>query len=217
MSQPRKAMKSLGFQGCCLRCDAEDVPGLKRCNVCIEQHKKVKNILIGEQDSELFQHMKELYSMLSKPEMFDTDDIHGQELIYQQSLVSTVDFEEGFVYPEDIEELYVKQEESEQRRIMEDLVNKNPWKYKPPSNEVAKLIGNETWSDDELSNQQYDGKRTIPSRDIKPTNKDERIGEDLRIGVKASIESEKDVEIKIKQKQNWKNLIDEVDDILDDL
>jgi len=161
--------------------------------------------------------MKELYSMLSKPEMFDTDDIHGQELVYQQSLVSTVDFEEGFVYPEDIEELYVKQEESEQRRIMEDLVNKNPWKYKPPSNEVAKLIGNETWSDDELSNQQYDGKRTIPSRDIKPTNKDERIGEDLRIGVKASIESEKDVEIKIKQKQNWKNLIDEVDDILDDL
>ena len=100
---------------------------------------------------------------------------------------------------------------------MEGLVNKNPWKYKPPSKEVAKLIGNETWSDDELSNQQYDGKRTTPSRDIKPTNKDERIGEDLRIGVKASIESEKDVEIKIKQKQNWQNLIDEVDDILDDL
>ena len=65
MSQPRKAMKSLGFQGCCLRCDAEDVPGLKRCNVCIEQHKKVKNILIGEQDSELFQHMKELYTILT--------------------------------------------------------------------------------------------------------------------------------------------------------
>ena len=135
MSQPRKAMKSLGFQGCCLRCDAEDIPGLKRCNNCIETHKKVKNILLSDADSQLVQHMRELYSMLSKPEMFDTDEVHGQELVFQQSLVSGVEFEEGFVYPEDIEELYVKQEESEQRRIMEDLVNKNPWKYKAPSND----------------------------------------------------------------------------------
>ena len=52
MSQPRKAMKSLGFQGCCLRCDAEDIPGLKRCNNCIEAHKKVKNILLGDDDSQ---------------------------------------------------------------------------------------------------------------------------------------------------------------------
>jgi len=217
MSQPRKAMKSLGFQGCCLRCDAEDIPGLKRCNNCIEAHKKVKNILIGDDDSQLVQHMRVLYSMLSKPEMFDTDEVHGQELVFQQSLVSNVEFEEGFVYPEDIEELYVKKKDSGQRRIMEDLVNKNPWKDKPPSNEVAKLIGNETWNEDELSKQQYDGKRTIPSKEIKSINKDERIGEDLKIGLKASIESEKDVEIKMKNKQVWKNLIDEVDDILDDV
>ena len=217
MSQPRKAMKSLGFQGCCLRCDAEDIPGLKRCNNCIEPHKKVKNILLGDDDSQLVQHMRVLYSMLSKPEMFDTDEVHGQELVFQQSLVSNVEFEEGFVYPEDIEELYVKKKDSGQRRIMEDLVNKNPWKDKPPSNEVAKLIGNETWNEDELSKQQYDGKRTIPSKEIKSINKDERIGEDLKIGLKASIESEKDVEIKMKNKQVWKNLIDEVDDILDDV
>ena len=217
MSQPRKAMKSLGFQGCCLRCDAEDIPGLKRCDNCIETHKKVKNILLSDGDSQLVQHMRELYSMLSKPEMFDTDEVHGQELVFQQSLVSNVEFEEGFVYPEDIEELYVKQNNSEQRRIMEDLVNKNPWKNKPPSNEVAKLIGNETWNDDELSKQQYDGKRTIPSKEIKPINKDERIGEDLKIGIKASIESEKEVEEKIKNKEDWKNIIEGVEDILDDV
>ena len=217
MSQPRKAMKSMGFQGCCLRCDAEDVPGLKRCNGCIELHTKVKSILISDVDSELVQHMRELYSMLSKPEMFDTDEIHGKDLIYQQSLVSNVEFDEGFVYPEDIEELYLKQESTEQRRIMQDLVNKNPWKNKPPSNDIAKLIGDETWKDDELSKQEYNGKRTNPSKEIAPINKDERIGEDLKIGIKASIETEEDFRLKIKQKEVWKNLIDEVDDILDDI
>lgn len=216
MSQPRKAMKSMGFQGCCLRCDAEDVSGLKRCNGCIELHTKVKSMLISDVDSELLQHMRELYSMLSKPEMFDTDEVHGNELSYQQSLVSNVEFDEGFVYPEDIEELYIKQKSSEQRRIMQDLVNKNPWKNKPPSNDIAKLIGDETWNDDELAKQEYSGKRTIPSKEIAPINKDERIGEDLKIGIKASIETEEDVKLKIKQKEVWKNLIDEVDDILDD-
>ena len=166
MSQPRKAMKSMGFQGCCLRCDAEDVPGLKRCNGCIELHTKVKSMLISDVDSELLQHMRELYSMLSKPEMFDTDEVHGNELSYQQSLVSNVEFDEGFVYPEDIEELYIKQKSSEQRRIMQDLVNKNPWKNKPPSNDIAKLIGDETWNDDELAKQEYSGKRTIPSKKL---------------------------------------------------
>ncbi len=216
MSQPRKAMKSMGFQGCCLRCDAEDVVGLKRCNNCIEFHTRVKSILVSDGDSELIQHMRQLYSMLSKPEMFDADEIHGNQLIYQQSLVSNVDFDEGFIYPDDIEELYVKQGSTEQRRIMQDLVNKNPWKHKPPSNEVAKLIGVETWNNDELANQEYSGKRTNPSKEITPINKDERVGEDLKIGIKASIETEEDVKVKIKQREIWKNLIDEVDDILDD-
>ena len=113
MAQPRKAMKSLGFQGCCLRCDAEDVSGLSRCKSCIEYHTSVKNMLIGNDDSLLIQHMKELYVMLSKPEMFDVDEVHGKELIYQQSLISTVEFDEGFVYPEDISDLYTKKEVEE--------------------------------------------------------------------------------------------------------
>lgn len=100
---------------------------------------------------------------------------------------------------------------------MQDLVNKNPWKNKPPSNDIAKLIGDETWKDDELSKQEYSGKRTNPSKEIVPINKDERIGEDLKIGIKASIETEEDVKLKINQKEVWKNLIDEVDDILDDI
>ena len=71
--------------------------------------------------------------------------------------------------------------------------------------------------DDELSKQEYSGKRTNPSKEILPINKNERIGEDLKIGIKASIENEEDFKFKIKQKEVWKNLIDEVDDILDDI
>jgi len=82
---------------------------------------------------------------------------------------------------------------------------------------LAKLIGSETWSEDELSKQKYDGKRTIPSKEIKPINKDERIGEDLEIGLRSSIEKKEDVEKKIKQKEIWQEIIDEVGDILDDL
>ena len=127
------------------------------------------------------------------------------------------DVERTIKTAEDIEELYVKQGSTEQRRVLQDLVNKNPWKDKPPSNELAKLIGSETWSEDELSNQKYDGKRTIPSKEIKPINKDERIGEDLEIGLRSSIEKKEDVEKKIKQKEIWQEIIDEVGDILDDL
>ena len=43
-----------------------------------------------------------------------------------------------------------------------------------------------------------------------------KIGEDLEIGLKASTESKKDVEIKKHQKEVWKTLLDEVDNILDD-
>tara|TARA_B100001113_G_scaffold115902_1_gene94511 strand:- start:933 stop:1601 length:669 start_codon:yes stop_codon:yes gene_type:complete len=216
MAQPRKAMKSLGFQGCCLRCDAVDKSGLLRCKICIDYHKKIKNIIIGNDDSVLIQHMRELYSMLSKPEMFDNDEIHGEELTYQQSLIGSVSFDGGYVYPEDISELYNKNE-SQSKRLLQDLGSKNVWKNNPPSNEIAKMIGDETWTDEELAMQNYDGKRTIPSKTINPTDKNERVGEDRSIGVRSSIEDGLEVQNKNLARKKWDNLIDELDEILDDL
>ena len=100
--------------------------------------------------------------------------------------------------------------------IMEYIANDNI-RGNNYENQLAKLIGSETWSEDELSKQKYDGKRTIPSKEIQPINKDERIGEDLEIGLRSSIENKEDVEKKIKQKEIWQGIIDEVGDILDDL
>lgn len=213
MAQPRKAMKALGFQGCCLRCDAEDVSGLKRCKSCIDYHKLVKNMILENDDSILIQHMKDLYAMLSNPEMFDVDEVHGKELLFQQSLIAEVDFDEGYVYPEEISDLFGKSENVE-RRIMEDLVNKNPWKNNPPSKDVVRLIGLETWSEDELSSLEYDGRITKPSKNIQPTSKEERLGEDITIKINDSAEVDDKIKEKQKQKRIWQDL---VDDILDDI
>ena len=215
MAQPRKAMKSLGFQGCCLRCDAVDESNLFRCKTCIDNHKKIKNIIISNDESVLIQHMRELYSMLSKPEMFDNDEIHGEELTYQQSLISGVSFDGGYVYPEDISELYNKNE-SQPKRLLQDLASKNVWKNRPPSNEIAKMIGDETWTDEELAMQNYDGKRTLPSKTIKPTDKNERVGEDRLIGVRSSVEDSLEAQNKNLSRKKWNSLIDELDEILDD-
>ena len=68
-------MKSLGFQGCCLRCDAEDVGGLSRCEVCISNHTKVRNRMVdASPDDKLFQHVKELYAMIK-----EIDRLHKEE------------------------------------------------------------------------------------------------------------------------------------------
>ena len=79
MSQPRKAMMEMGFQGCCLRCDAKDVANLPRCGNCIDIHRQIRN-MIAENDgsSELLQHMSDLFQMLSNPEKYDNDEMHGK-------------------------------------------------------------------------------------------------------------------------------------------
>ena len=148
--------------------------------------------------------------------MFDNDEIHGEELTYQQSLISSVSFDGGYVYPEDISELYNKNE-SQSKRLLQDLGIKNVWKNNTPSNEIAKMIGDETWTDEELAMQNYDGKRTIPSKTINPTDKNERVGEDRLIGVRSSIEDGLEVQNKNLARKKWDNLIDELDEILDDL
>ena len=205
-------MKDLGFQGCCLRCDAEDVGGLSRCKSCIGYHKLVKTLLIDDGDSLLIQHMKDLYSMLSNPEMFDNDDIHGAELIYQQSLVSDVDL------MEDILTLMILQIYSTKNRQLTEesckICQQKSMETQATNTELAKIIGDETWSDEELADLEYDGKRTKPSKSITEISKEERIGEDLTIGLKSSDEGRIIAEKKIEKKRLWKDL---VDDILDDL
>ncbi len=101
--------------------------------------------------------------------------------------------------------------------IIQDIANKNQWKDSPPSPGNARKIGKKTWKDNEINQDEYYETMTKPSKEIVKIDRSDRIGEDLEIGVKASIEKKEDVEKKIKQKELWQGIIDEVDDILDDL
>lgn len=220
MSQPRKAMKSLGFQGCCLRCDANNVSGLKRCELCISKHTEVRNKMVSAApDDKLFQHVKELFSMLSEPHKFDHNPIHRNELVLQQELATKFSGNIGKRSTDNIEEIFVKQKSS--KRIMQDLGNKNPWKNRAPSPNVARVIGEETWNRKEDIDTTNYGARTIPSKDIEIVDRSERVGEDLSLSdrVQANV---KDIEnpdefIRIKQteRKKWKDVIGDIDEILD--
>ena len=215
MSQPRKAMMEMGFQGCCLRCDAKDVANLPRCGNCIEIHRQIRN-MIAENDgsSELLQHMSDLFQMLSNPEKYDNDEMHGKELVKQQRLISNVDYERGFQYPDEIEDLFSK-DISKTKSLMSDLINKNPWKNKPPSSDVARIIGEETWLDEELSNISYDGKKTVPSKKIETIDRSDRLGEDLDLLKNLELNSEAEVEEMKRKRKSLDNVISSLDEILD--
>tara|TARA_B100000161_G_C33444991_1_gene366422 strand:+ start:160 stop:810 length:651 start_codon:yes stop_codon:yes gene_type:complete len=215
MSQPRKAMMEMGFQGCCLRCDAKDVANLPRCGNCIEIHRQIRN-MIAENDgsSELLQHMSDLFQMLSNPEKYDNDEMHGKELVKQQRLIRNVDYERGFQYPNEIENLFSK-DISKTKSLMSDLINKNPWKNKPPSSDVARIIGEETWLEEELSNISYDGKKTVPSKKIEPIDRSDRLGEDLDLLKNLELNSEAEVEEIKRKRKSLDDVISSLDEILD--
>ena len=221
MSQPRKAMKSLGFQGCCLRCDAPDVSGLKRCEICISNHTNVRNRMVSSSpDDKLFQHVKELFSMLSEPHKYDHDPIHRNELVYQQEIAASLSNKNEKINSNDIEKLFEKQKSS--KRLLQDLGNKNPWKDNAPSPSIARMIGEETWSSEEKLDLLNYGSRTIPSKNIEKVDRSERVGEDLVLSdrIQANVKNIKDsdefVRVKQSERKKWKDVIEDIDEILDD-
>ena len=223
MSQPRKAMKSLGFQGCCLRCDAPDVGGLKRCDSCISSHTEVRNKMVqSSPDDKLFQHIKELYSMISKPHKFDHDMSHRDELVIQQRLAASFSDKVEKIDTEDLKELFKSQKEQKKTKILQDLSNKNPWKDKAPEPSVAKLIGEETWSLKTGPDVENYGARTIPSKDIEKIDRRDRVGEDrvLVDTIQANIDGNLDVvsvlENKKIERKKWVEVVSDIDEILDD-
>lgn len=223
MSMPRKAMKSLGFQGCCLRCDAEDVGGLSRCDVCISNHTSVRNRMVNASpDDKLFQHVKELYSMISEPHKHDHDPIHRNELIYQQELAGNLSGIVKKTEIEDIEELFSKQKQ-QKRRMLQDLGGKNPWKNNAPSSDVARIIGEETWSDKDGVEVSNYGARTIPSKEIKKVDRSDRLGEDIELTdvVQGKLEDEVNLDLFLENKKierkKWKDVVSDIDEILDDV
>lgn len=102
------------------------------------------------------------------------------------------------------------------QNTIQDLGNQNKWKDVPPSPEEAKEIGKDAWGEDEIDNQEYYETMTIPSKEIARVDRSDRIGEDIELELRLKNASNEDVEKKINSREEWKEMMEELDDILDD-
>ena len=102
------------------------------------------------------------------------------------------------------------------QNTIQDLGNQNKWKDSPPSPIEAQDIGQETWKDGEINQQEYYETMTKPSKEIAKVDRSDRIGEDIELELRLKNVSNEDVEKKINSREEWKDMIEELDDFLDD-
>jgi ribosomal protein L40E len=185
MAMPRRAMKDLGFQACCLRCDASDVAGSERCRSCITHHKGVREqIAKAPQSNELFQLARDLLAMAASPNRYDHDEVHGPSLREQQLLANSLVEAKPLPTSEDISELFAAQAKRKKTSVVQTVGNQNPWKDQLPTEEVMTHMAESLEAEDIAH-----GARTIPSRTIAPVDRSDRLGEDRKMVDK--IEAEK--------------------------
>jgi len=232
MSMPRRAMKELGLQACCLRCDEGDIVGSQRCKKCISHHRIVREtIASAPAEDQLFQFAKELVVMAASPHRHDHDEIHGPALIEQQRLAAALTTASQLPSSEEVGDLFAAQKNTQKPNLIRDVANQNPWKDAAPGVEVANQIGLDAWSDDEAeASTANHGARTIPSKPIAKVDRSDRIGEDLeltdrlhaaadaqRVPVELAEEVENlGFEARQQARKDLKDAISELDEILDD-
>ena len=232
MSMPRRAMKELGLQACCLRCDEADVGGSQRCKGCISHHRNVRELIAASaSEDELFQFAKELVAMAASPHRHDHDEIHGEVLLEQQRLAAALITATPLPTSEEVGDLFASQRNNEKSNIIRDVANQNPWKDDAPEVDVATKIGQEAWSDAEAeASIAHHGARTIPSKPIAKVDRSDRVGEDLQLSdrVHAAADAQNvpeeladDVEAigfeaRQRARKDLKDAISNLDEILDD-
>lgn len=180
MSMPRRAMQEMGFQACCLFCDAVDAIGTSRCKTCISSHRNVRTKLLDSSyDTPVAKLARELMAMTAAPHRYDHDEKHGEILREQQRLAIALMGERPKIDVEDISKIFESQRTKSDRNLIQDIANNNPWKNSAPPAEVANFIAKEAWSDEELV--QYSNietRRTVPSKEISKVDRSDRLGED---------------------------------------
>ncbi|MFL2882085.1 MAG: hypothetical protein ACJ0CN_02785 [Candidatus Poseidoniaceae archaeon] len=102
------------------------------------------------------------------------------------------------------------------QNTIRDLGNQNKWKDSPPSPIEAKEIGEETWAENEINEQEYYETMTKPSKEITKVDRSDRIGEDIELELRLKNVSNEDVMKKINSREEWKDMMEELDDFLDD-
>ena len=230
MSMPRRAMKDMGMQACCLRCDEPDQKGSSRCKKCIGHHMKIREeIAKASPDDPLYQFAKELLAMIVAPHRYDSDPIHGPALEEQQRLAAAYIPQGEEQTEQDVFDVFETQKGMTKTNIIQNVANKNKWKDQPPEPELARRIGEDAWRDDEIDVEQYHSGRTVPSQDINPVDRSDRPGEDVEMVTKTNIDADfndldseiidiiknEEIHQKKKKKVEWETMISDIDDLLD--
>ena len=227
MSMPRRAMKEMGFQACCLRCDAVDIVASVRCKRCISRHTSIRDQIAAiSHDDPFTQFAKEMLMMAAAPHRYDHDEVHGAVLVEQQRLAAGLSEPAPQSSVEDVEALFEQQKSKRKSNVIRDIANQNQWRdVAPTEGERRDMIG----MFEEKDHSKY-GARTIPSREIKQVDRGERSGEDLALTdrlqaatnaqeapVEEKQKAEKEGFEKLqKQRKEWKTVLSEVDELLED-
>jgi ribosomal protein L40E len=170
-------MKDLGFQACCLRCDAKDVAGSERCRSCISHHKRVREqISKASPSDELFQFARDLLAMAASPNRYDHDEVHGPSLREQQVLANSLAEAKPLPTSEDIQSVFAEQAKRDKTSVIQTVGNQNPWKDQLPPEEILEQMA-EVLEVEEMNH----GSRTIPSRPIATVDRSDRLGEDRKM------------------------------------
>lgn len=219
-------MKDLGFQACCLRCDAKDIAGSNRCKSCISHHRKVRDLIAkAPQSDELFQLARDLLAMAANPNRYDHDEVHGPTLREQQRLANSMVEAKPLPSSEDIEQLFAKQAKRDKQSVVQTVSNQNPWKDELPPEEILDQMADSLT----VEEMQY-GSRTNPSRPIAAVDRSDRLGEDRKMSDKIVAErvasEAPDVLKEVveaatiaereRERVEWKNVQESISELLDD-
>ncbi len=129
-------MEQMGFSICCLTCDAPDVAGTERCRGCIASHAKARdNLTSGPSSSKADRLAREFVSMLADPGKSIDDAAHGELMIYYQKLINLHQGDKEMNTLQQVEERFNQQRSKEDRSLIRDVANQNPWANNPPSHE----------------------------------------------------------------------------------
>ena len=231
MSMPRRAMKDMGLQACCLWCDEPDEAGSSRCANCIDSHRRIRDeIAKAPPEDAFYQFAKELLAMAVAPHRHDNDPIHGKVLEEQQRLAGRYIPKDAEQTEQDVLDVFEHQKRAEKPNIIQNIANKNQWREKPPEPEHARQIGVDTWREESIDTGQYHAGRTIPSKNIAPIDRSDRAGEDVKMVTRTNIKAENsgvDEEIleileneelhqQKAKKVAWDSTVSDVLDLLDD-
>lgn len=179
---PRKAMQELGFQACCVWCDAPDDSGSKRCGPCIQHHRNVReHLAAGPPDDPLFQLGKEIMAMAADPHHYDHDEVHGAVLRELQRRAGSMVDAPPRSTTASIDEVFQQLKMKKKVNVLQDIANQNPWKDQPLDAQEAASVGEAMWNLGDGDIDEHYGRRTIPSRPIDAVNRDERLGEDTAL------------------------------------